>query len=195
AASAASSASPMSVDAAAASAEVEAASAAAAAASAEAWAASAASMSPAMAALSAASWASFAASAASAAESAACCWLVHAARARPMAIASSALLMVMKYFLVVEFGNAQLRADNMMTTPCRLSSGGASFLVKKSLPFSRHLDGHCRCFAAADAQRSHPALAAPGLQGMHQGDQQAGAAGTDRVAEGDRPPVDVEPVV
>jgi hypothetical protein len=30
-------------------------------------------------------------------------------------------------FLVVKFGNAQLRADNMMTSPCRLSSGLAGF--------------------------------------------------------------------
>src|SRR3546814_1383447 len=136
-------------------------------------------------------------SAASAAESWACCWWLHAARAKPRARASSAFLIVMSIFLVVKKWSATRGSApaNIMTIPLPLSSVVMGFFVKNPLKHSRHIDGDCGCLAAADAQGSHPALAAAGVQGIHEGDHQAIAAGADRVAQGAFTAVDVHPVV
>src|SRR3546814_977799 len=80
-------------------------------------------------------------------ESSACCWLLHAARAKPMARASSALLIVMSIFLVVKKWSATRGSApaNIMTIPLPLSSVVMSFFVKNPLKHSSHLDGDCGC--------------------------------------------------
>src|SRR3546814_5883917 len=124
-------------------------------------------MRPAAAASSAAVCAAAAASAAAAAESSACCWLLHAARAKPMARASSAWLIVMSIFLVVKKWSATRGSApaNIMTIPHTLSSVVMSFFVKNQLKHTRHHEGDCGCLDADDAQGSHPALADAGGQG------------------------------
>src|SRR3546814_20737437 len=96
-----------------------------------------------------------------------------------MARASSALLIVMSIFLVVKKWSATRGSApaNIMTIPLPLSSVVMSFFVKNPLKHSRHLAGDCGCLAAADAQGSHPALAAAGGQGIRSEGPRVGNGG------------------